>query len=216
MLLALPVALGAVLWGMGLAGVSATFAQPATGTTSAPPPPQISPVEVGPALQRPAYGLSASDRWGMLRREVVAPGFLVGSLAIGLSDHLNDDPSTWRGDASGYVLRVGSTAGRLLIEAGATHGIAAATRLNPRFTPRRTGGVGPRLRHAVLAAVTARTPHGNRVPNVPRLAGTYGAALAEQQWTYGETRFGEAALTLALSLGIDVAVNVIVEFAGSP
>jgi hypothetical protein len=171
--------------------------------------------EVDPALQDRTSGLSASDRWDALREEVVAPGFLIGSLAIGFSDHLTDDPWRWRGNTAGYALRAGSTAGRLLIEAGATHGLAAATRLDPRFVPRRTGGVGARLRHAVLAAVTARTPSGTRVPNVPRLAGTYGAALVEQQWTYRETRFRSAAYTLALSVGIDVAVNVVTEFAAS-
>jgi hypothetical protein len=162
-----------------------------------------------------APGLSSSDRWEALRNEVVAPGLLVGSLAIGLSDHLTGEPAAWRGGATGYAMRAGSTAGRLLLEAGATHGIAAATQLDPRFIPRQTGGVGPRLRHAVLAAVTARTASGVRVPNVPRLTGTYGAALAEQRWASGETRFGDAALTLALSLGIDVAVNVVLEFAAS-
>lgn len=246
----LPLAVGAVLCGLGFASVPTTFAQPADGPIGASPAasssrgsgplhavpsrlPTAAPAlsgqrgtvavpllrirhaETDPVLQRPTFGLSTSDRWEALRREVVAPGFLVGSLAIGLSDHLTDDPSAWRGDAAGYALRSGSTAGRLLIEAGATHGIAAALRLDPRFTPRRTGGVGPRLRHAVLAAVTARAPHGTRVPNVPRWAGTYGAALIEQQWAYGDTRVGDAALTLALSVGIDVAVNVVTEFAAS-
>lgn len=184
------------------------------GTVAAPLL-RVRHAETGVVLQRRAPALSPSDRWGTLRDEIVAPGFLVGSFAIGLSDHLTDDPSTWRGNATGYALRVGSTAGRLLIEAGVTHGIAAATRLDPRFVPHRTGGVGSRLRHAVLSAVTARTSSGTRMPNVPRLAGTYGAALFEQQWTYRETRFRSAAYTLALSVGIDVAVNVITEFVGS-
>jgi hypothetical protein len=36
------------------------------------------------------------------------------------------------------------------------------------------------------------------------------------RWQSGEVRPGDAALSTALSLGIDVAVNVITEFAGSP
>lgn len=227
---------------VGLVGQSPVAAQPATGAVDDPPEtmgsvpvdgpsPFSSPAgleeRIGPASAANAPGIrrgavsyipqsarsrSAPARWRELRREVVAPGFLVGSLTIGLADHLTDDPAAWRKDAAGYAARVGSTAGRLVLEAGATHGLAAATRLDLRFVPRRTGGVGPRLRHAVLAAVTARTPHGTRVPNLPRLAGTYSATLVEHQWAYGGPRFGDAALTLALSVGIDVAMNVVAEF----
>jgi hypothetical protein len=141
---------------------------------------------------------------------------LFGSLGPAIGDHLNDDPASWRGDALGYGFRVGSNAGRLLLEGGATHGLAAATGLDLRFRPQGHGGVASRLRHAALEAVTARTPSGTRVPNAPRIAGTYGAVLAQQRWQYGRLRPGDAALSTALSLGIDVAVNVVAEFAGSP
>lgn len=228
--LLLPLAVGTVVCGMSLSGVPVASAQPATGPALAPPPAappasatRASPLapgprvrqETGPAPRQSTPALSASDRWAALRDEVVTPGLLIGSLAIGLSDHLTDAPSSWRGDAVGYAMRTGSTAGRLLIEAGATRGIAAATRLDLRFAPRGTGGIGARLRHAVLGAVTARTAHGTRVPNLPRLLGTYGATLLEHRWAHGESRPWDAALTLVLSLGVDVAANVAAECASA-
>lgn len=159
---------------------------------------------------------SPQGRWRALWSEVTSPAFLFGSLGPAIGDQINDDPASWRGDALGYGFRVGSNAGRLLLEGGATHGLAAAAGLDLRFRPQGHGSVASRLRYAALEAVTARTPSGTRIPNAPRIAGTYGAVLAQQRWQYGRLRPGDAVLSTALSLGIDVAVTVIVEFAGSP
>ena len=156
------------------------------------------------------------ERWRALWSEFASPAFLLGSLGPAIGDQFGDDPASWRGDALGYGFRVGSNAGRLLLEGGTAHGLAAATRLDLRFRPRGHGSVASRLRYAALEAVTARTPSGARIPNVPRIAGTYGAVLAQQRWQYGQLHPGDAALSTAVALGIDVAVNVITEFAGSP
>ncbi len=164
----------------------------------------------------PRRVLSASERWRTLRDEVTAPTFALASFGPALGDQVADDPASWRGDVVGYGLRVGSNAGRQLLESGTAHGLAAATRLDLRFRPQGHGGVGPRIRHATLAAVTARTADGSRVPNAPRLIGTYGAALAQQRWQSGGVRPGDAILTTALGLGIDVVVNTITEFTESP
>lgn len=194
---------------------------PATGTnvlgTVRLDTPEASAVELSlSATQGRRSRPMPHGRWRALWSEFTTPAFLFGSLGPAIGDQINDDPASWRGDALGYGFRVGSNAGRLLLEGGATHGLAAATGLDLRFRPKGHGGVASRLRHAALEAVTARTPSGTRVPNAPRIAGTYGAVLAQQRWQYGQLRPGDAALSTALSLGIDVAVTVIVEFAGSP
>lgn len=204
-----------------LTGARPTAAQPTEGPASTPDsvhPASATAVEAhespsGPSSRR---ALSAADRWHALRDEVTAPTFALASFGPALGDQVTGDPSSWRGDVVGYGLRVGSNAGRQLIESGTAHGLAAATRLDLRFRPQGHGGVGARIRHAALEAVTARTPDGSRVPNAPRIVGAYGAALAQQGWQSGEMRPGDAALTTALGLSIDVVVNTITEFAGSP
>lgn len=158
--------------------------------------------------------LAASERWRALRSEVTAPILLFASAGPALADYRAGTPSSWRKGVVGYGLRVGSHAGRLLVEAGAAHGLAAATRLDLRFRPRKRGGVGARLRYAALEAATARTPGGTRVPNAPRLVATYGAALAQQHWQSGRMRPVDAVLTTTLALGVDVAMNAIAEFTG--
>lgn len=158
--------------------------------------------------------LTATGRWRALQSEVTNTTFLFASVGPATGDHLSDDPASWRSDVVGFGLRVGSNAGRQLIESGTTHGLAATARLDLRFRPCGHGGIGSRIRCGTLEALTARTPGGKRVPNVPRVVGTYGAALAQQRWQSGEVRPGDAALTTALGLGIDVVVSVITEFAG--
>lgn len=157
--------------------------------------------------------LTTAERWQELRREILSPGLVAGGLSMGGVDYLRDKPSSWQQGAVGYAARSGSHGGRLVVEAGIAHGIAAAAHLDLRFVSRRTGGVRARLQHAVLGAVTARTADGTRVPNAPRVVGTYGAALAHQRWTHGELRPRSAALSTAISLGVDVVSTVVREFA---
>jgi hypothetical protein len=179
------------------------------------PEPPVSTLSPSGPQGRPSRSIPYK-RWRALWSEFASPAFLFGSLGPAIGDHLNDDPASWRSDALGYGFRVASSAGRLLLEGSAAHGLAATIQLDLRFRPKRDGGVASRLRHTALEAVTARTPSGTRIPNAPRIAGTYGAVLAQQRWQSGGVRPGDAALSAALSLGIDVAVNVIVEFAGTP
>ncbi len=120
--------------------------------------------------------------WSALWDELTSPAFLLGSLGPAIGDQLNSDPASWRGDALGYGFRLGSHASRLLLEGGAAHGLAAATSLDLRFRAKGHGSVASRIRHAALEAVTARMPGGTRIPNAPRMAGTYGAVLAQQRW----------------------------------
>jgi hypothetical protein len=157
--------------------------------------------------------VTAAERWQAFRSEVVSPALVAGGLSMGGVDYLRHKPSTWRQGTVGYAARSGSHVGRLVVEAGTAHGVAAAAHLDLRFVPRRIGSMGERLQHAVLGAVTARTADGTRVPNVPRVVGTYGAALAHQRWTHGELRPRSAALSTAISLGVDVAATVVREFA---
>ena len=156
---------------------------------------------------------TTAERWRAFRGEVVSPSLLVGALSMGGVDYVRNTPSSWRCGAGGYAARSGSHAGRFVVEAGTAHGLAAATGLSLRYVPRRTGRVGERVRHAVLGAVTARTADGTRVPNVPRVAATYGAALAQDRWAHGELRPRGAVLSTAISLGVDVVSTVVIEFA---
>lgn len=162
-----------------------------------------------PVPAAPSSGpLSAPARWGALRSALLDPGFVFGSAGPGIGAHLEDDPTAWPDGARGLAARVGSHTGATLLRIGVTHGLAAGAGLDVRFAPRGEGALGPRLRHAVVETVTAQRADGTRVPNLPRLTGSYAAALAQARWENGVWRPGRAALSAALSLGVDLAVNV--------
>jgi hypothetical protein len=165
---------------------------------------------------RPPHGhLSASTRWGVLREALLDPGFILESAGAGIGAHLEEEPSTWPDGMLGLTARVGSHTGAALLNVGVTHGLAAGTGLDVRFVPRGHGALGPRLRYAVLETVTAQRPDGTRVPNLPRMAGGFTAALAQTRWERGDWRPGRAVLSAALSLGIDLVVNVTTELVQS-
>lgn len=86
------------------------------------------------------------------------------------------------------------------------------TDLDIRYVPHRRGGVDSRLRHVVIETATVRTARGTRVPNLPWIAGNVGSAFAQQRWEQGETQLTDAALSAAISMGIDLAVNAVTEF----
>ena len=159
----------------------------------------------------PPGHLSAPTRRGVLRRALLDPGFVLESAGAGVGAHLEDEPAAWPNGALGLAARVGSHTGAALLNIGVTHGLAAGTGLDVRFVPRGRGPLGSRLRHAVVETVTAQRATGTRVPNLPRMAGGYTAALAQTRWEVGAWRPGRAALSAALSLGFDLAVNVTTE-----
>jgi hypothetical protein len=95
-------------------------------------------------------------------------------------------------------------------------GVAEVVDVRTGFQPRRSGPVFDRLRHVVVGTVTARTSGGARVPSVPLVVGTYGSTLAQQRWETGQTRFGRAAVGSVISLGVDLFLNAVAEFAPRP
>jgi len=151
----------------------------------------------------------AAERWRALWSEVIDPGFFFASVGAGTRAHLGDEPAAWPETVGGYAARVGSSAGGKLLQIGGTHGLAAGLRLDIRYRPGRHECMGDRLRHAVLSPLLARTPSGARVPNLPNAAGTYAGTLAQTRWEQGEWKPRTALTSTALSLGFDVAINLI-------
>jgi hypothetical protein len=157
---------------------------------------------------RPAVP-DADARWRTLRSEILDPGFFFQSVGAGTGAHLGDEPEAWGETPGGYAARVGSNAGAALLQIGTTHALAAALRLDIRPRLRQHDGVGTRLRHAALSPFVARTPTGARVPNLPNAAGAYAGALAQTRWERGRWTPGRALQSTAISLGVDIGVNVV-------
>ncbi len=159
---------------------------------------------------------SLRDRFRILRHDIVSVGFAFETAGSAAGAHWSDEPASWPDGVLGYAARVGSSAAGSVVQDVVIQGVAEAVDVRTGFRPRRRGPVSDRLRHVMVGTVTARTSSGARVPSVPLVVGTYGSTLAQQRWETGQTRFGRAATGSVISLGVDLFLNAIAEFAPRP
>jgi len=151
-----------------------------------------------------------------LQSEIVSPLFLLRMFGPTTGDHLNDVPTSWRGDVVGYGTRLASNTGSALLQLTTIHGIAAAGRLDVRFMPRKRGSVALRVGHAVWSTLLAHTRSGVLLPDAPRALSSYGATLAQARWEEARWAPGKAAIGVAVSFGIEMIVNIVTEFVAQP
>lgn len=160
--------------------------------------------------------LSLRDRARIIQQDIVSVGFAFKTAGSAAGAHWSDEPASWPDGVLGYAARFGSSAAGSVVQDVLIQGVAEAVDVRTGFQPRRTGSFSDRLRHVVVGTVTARTSSGARVPSVPLVVGTYGSTLAQQRWETGQTRFGRAATGSVISLGVDLFLNTITEFAPHP
>lgn len=147
-------------------------------------------------------------RGGRYVRDVgwsIALGLLAGGV-----DHLRNVPEEWGRGWRGYERRAASDAGAGLVGTTVEHALAAVLDRPTQYTTCRCTGVGPRLQHAFLGAVSdSVTPHGRAVA-VPRIAAALTGALAQQFWLPNRTtrdRIGATITAGSLSIVYGVLTN---------
>jgi len=160
--------------------------------------------------------LSLRDRARLIQRDIVSVGFAFKTAGSAAGAQWSDEPASWPGGVLGYAARIGSSTAGSLIQDVLVQGIAATVDVRTGFESRRTGSLRDRLRHVVVGTVTARTSSGSRVPSVPLVVGTFGSTLAQQRWETGRIQFGRAATGSVISLGVDLVLNAVTEFAPRP
>jgi hypothetical protein len=80
-------------------------------------------------------------------------------------------PPEWSADAGAYAKRWASEYAESAIGRTTRYAVARLWHHDPSFTRCECEGVGPRLRHAMVAPLTARTRDGRRVPSPAIVAG---------------------------------------------
>ena len=75
-----------------------------------------------------------------------------------------------------------SNAGRRFVQETVHHGLALVLNRSTRYQPCNCSGLGPKIGHAFLEAVTDRGPEGSRMFSVAQMAGNYAGAFAELAW----------------------------------
>ena len=93
------------------------------------------------------------------------------------------------------------------------YGVSAWLREDPRYYPCECSGFLPRLRYALLSAVTARRPDGRRVVGWGALAGAYGSGMLEAEMLRdGRSVPGEGARFGSGQIGAGFACDIAREF----
>lgn len=92
-------------------------------------------------------------------------------------------PPDWGQGWGSYGERLASHFGSSLTEGTTNFALAEALRLDTKYYPCTCKGIWPRVRHALISSVTARSGEdGHRVFSVPAVASAYAGAFATQAW----------------------------------
>jgi hypothetical protein len=124
-----------------------------------------------------------------------------------------DTPEEWGQGAKGYGRRFADAFGKQLIGNTITYGLDEALKLDSHFYKSEKRDFKSRFSNAVLSAVTARTKSGRRVIGVPKLVGTYSAAIiANETWRPNRYDYKDGLRDGSLSIATRIGVNLIREF----
>jgi hypothetical protein len=100
------------------------------------------------------------------------------AFAAGINQFTNSPPE-WHQGVEGYSKRFGSDFGIAAVGTTTRYGLAEALKQDTLYYRCECRGVFPRLRHAVLATVTARRgDDGHRVFSIPALVAPYAGSMA--------------------------------------
>jgi len=134
------------------------------------------------------------------------------SVSAGINQARNY-PEEWGQGWDAFAVRLASGFGQHLIKEQLEFGVWAFDHEDPRR--RRSGlhGIWPRTRFAVIHTFVAQRDGGGNMPAYSRLIGDYGAGFISREWY--PTRFHTVQQGFdagTISLGFDVALNVVREF----
>ncbi len=158
--------------------------------------------------------LSAGEKFKIARQDTLDPGaFALAALFAGASQASNSNPSFGQG-AQGYAHYFGTAYGDLLIAGYLTEGVyPTLLHQDPRYFRRGSGRVLSRLFYSVGQIFLTHGDSGGTQFNFSELAGT-SSAIAISTSYYPENRnAADVASRVGIQFGIDMATNVLKEFA---
>jgi hypothetical protein len=192
----------------------APFIARAQDSASSPPPSQqpAAPSESAPA-SAPAER-TPKQRFEHYLFDVFGPYAVVRAAASGGIDQANNAPPEWGQGAAGYGSRLGSNFGIGAIDTTTRYALSELLRQDVTYYRCECTGFFPRLGHALLSNVTARTRSGRRVFSAPQVVAPYAAALsATAAWYPGRFNtmdgFRQGNYALGSSFGLPVAKEFI-------
>lgn len=124
-----------------------------------------------------------------------------------------NSPEEWGAKWDGSGRRLASSIGKGMIKNTAMYALDESLKYDSRFYRSKKKDVGSRLADALISTVTARNKKGRRVVGIPRIAGTYTAAVvAAETWYPARYNYKDGLKSGTISLGLSAAFNIFKEF----
>ncbi|HWB83991.1 MAG TPA: hypothetical protein VG675_07615 [Bryobacteraceae bacterium] len=158
--------------------------------------------------------LSAGQKFKLAARESFDPGtFLLSGAIAGIGQASNSMPSYGQGMA-GYGRRYGASYGNLVI--GNTMAVAvypSLFRQDPRYFRRGTGSAWSRLGYAMGQVFVTHGDNRKTQFNYSEILGNSTAVAISNAYIPDDRSASDAAVNLSIQLGLDMAGNILKEFA---
>ena len=188
------------------------------GQTTAPPKDNASasdPTSTGAAKpQDPPYVRPSGDqRFKRYVNSIFGPYALGEDVALAGINTWRNSPAEWGTNWDGFGRRAASNFGKGAIRHSIQFGLDEALKEDSYFYRSTNRSVRARVTNALISPFTARTASGRRTIGVPRLVGTYTAAIiATETWYPARYNWKDGVKSGTISLGASAAFNLIKEF----
>jgi len=158
--------------------------------------------------------LTAGGKFKLAARDSFDPGtFILAGAIAGIAQASNSSPSYGQGMA-GYGRYYGSSYGDLMIGNFMTTGVyPSLLHQDPRYFRRGTGSTWSRLRYAVGHTIITHGDNRRTQYNYSEFAGNATAFAISQAYDPDNRTARDAAAQFGLQIGLDMAGNVLKEFA---
>ena len=193
--------------GLLLLGPSLVSAQQPTPEPS--PSPDTAAVATANGYVRP----DADERRKRYINSMVGPVALARTVGTAGISTWRNSPEEWGTKWEGFGRRVASNFGRNVIKQTTIYGLDEALKVDSSYHRAKNKGVGGKIANALISPVTARKPNGERTIGVPRLVGTYSAAIISREvWYPDRFDWKDGVRSGTISLGFNAAFNLVKEF----
>jgi hypothetical protein len=130
-----------------------------------------------------------------------------------LLDHIDHAPTQWGVGLHGYTHRLENRFYSTMIDGSVHSALAALLREDTRYLPGHDRRVGKRLGHALERTFFTNDQTGQRVLDIPGLAGIYAGGMIPMLWhPRGYTPFGQGVKAGDFGVMFEAGNNLVKEF----
>jgi hypothetical protein len=144
---------------------------------------------------------------------IFGPVSIAKNVALAGYNTWRNSPEEWGPTWKGFGRRVASNFGQSAIKNSVQFGLDEALTVDSKFYRSKDKSVSARIGNALISPVTARKEDGSRTIGVPRIVGTYSAAIiARETWYPDRYSWKDGLKSGTISLGFTAGMNLIKEF----